>query len=231
MNRIPIRLDDFPNGNRNIYSRKMHKSWKFLAGLALRHFEDKSIPYLLGVSPGLIRSDDIGWLNDTVQYGSVVMHGYDHFWDIDLNWEEIEKTWAQGGEFSNKKYSEILRLYEKGFQILSQVESFDPEWYVPPFNVYNQKFLNVIKTTPVKFLTSVDSFHKKYEYDKLDHEGLELVSGIDGFSYGSIDTVLNNIFDIKKETQITLHWAFDSFVDEWLEKYQRLTQILELENI
>lgn len=226
MNRVPIRLDDFPHGSRDLYNTKSHLEWLDIASQALQPFEDWKVPYLLGVSPKLLRSGDIEWLNDHVISGEVVMHGFDHHWGWWNDWSKIQNTWAGGGEFLDKTTLKILNLYKESYKILLRINNFNDQWFIPPFNTYNQTLLNALDFTPVKFITSVNSFYQNYNYQILDHKKFKLVTGTYNISYASIEMVLQNFNDITFTDQITIHWIFDSQNFDWLENYGLLAKIL-----
>lgn len=222
---LPLRIDDFPHGSRELYQTKPHAYWLDVLGEALEVFESKRIPYILGASPGLFQKGDVGWLNTHVHYGRVVMHGFDHLWSWKHLWNDIGNSWPHGGEFAEMDKGDFRDRYEKASKVLKEVRAYDPSWFVSPFNTYTQSVLDALQDTPVQRICGVDTLYKEFSYCKMDYGKLEVVNSEYNVSYAFASRVLEMFPQIK--SQITLHWIFDQNMRNWVQSYRELAQLLK----
>jgi len=205
-----IRMDDFPSGD-----KKRAKDWKILSKI-LKIFENHHVNYLLATSAMLydgdtceekINSQHIQFLEDNIVTGKIVMHGFDHGFNLD--WNNIVETWDKGGEFINMSHEEISSKYDMCNEILSCLDNYDPTHFVPPFNVVNQNLLDVLNTKEVKFIHLNSLFNA--QYDRLDFYNIELLIAENAKTYADSRVILENIYDY--DQVITMHWVYDQNYD------------------
>lgn len=222
---IPVRIDDFPHGSRELYKTKPRGYWLEVLGDALGAFEAKKVPYILGVSPGLFQKGDVDWLNLHIHIGRVVMHGFDHLWSWNRPWEDVRNSWPHGGEFCEMDKGDFRSRYEKASKVLQEVKAYDSSWFIPPFNTYTQQVLDALQDTPVQRLCGLDVIYKEFGYHAMDYGKLELINSEYNISYAHAFRVLEMFSQIK--SQITLHWIFDQQRENWVQSYYELAQRLK----
>lgn len=194
-----FRIDDYPTGVRPIMNDRFTKF-----DIVLQEFEQRDIPYLLGVVPALINEDDIEYLK-SLKNLNVALHGYDHhfFCFNEYNREEFK------GCSTHHIYTQLLA----GLKIL---QDFDISTYIPPFNRYSQNLVDALIDANIETITtgvnpSVD----------IDHKSLNVLTPRMEF-YGRSTEIINHmhLFDIDND-HIALHltWEFDEYMklsDKWL---------------
>jgi len=154
-----IRIDDYPNGVRpnSYWSGKncgFNDEWEehnFQIGLVLREFEDRGVPYIMGVVPSLIEERDIEYLKN-LKYCTVALHGYDHanviFRQIVPKTEQeilLHGGWVGvDNEFHprfRKSKQTIVKEFEKGLELLSH---FKVKHFIAPFNHMTQEAVDAV---------------------------------------------------------------------------------------
>ncbi len=155
-----IRIDDYPNGVRsNDYwsgsSCGFNDDWQehtFQLNLVLREFEQRQLPYILGVVPALLEERDIEYLK-SLQYCEVALHGYDHGC---VMFKQVRPSQGAGrsiyggwtgvdNEFHprfGKSKEQITREFSKGLDML---KDFDVNHFIPPFNHMTQDAVDAVK--------------------------------------------------------------------------------------
>ena len=204
-----VRVDDFPySGTKENQPHNWHDDYKEKALQWIIPFEENKVNYIFGVSPLLFNDGDVEFLNEHVKYGKVVMHGFSHGFEL---WEavnDITDTWQDGGEFSNLSFEEIKEKYNECNDILQKIESYDESHFIPPFNAINQKILDVLLETNVKYIHIASDFWNKYsEQMNYDFYDMECIIAKSDVEYAPINVVMNNIHTIENPT---LHWLFDT---------------------
>lgn len=215
-----IRMDDYPHG-KPIYN----SNYKKIVSDWVRIFEDSGVNYILGVSPLLLKRDDIDFLSDIIINGKIVMHGFNHKFDHLGNWNTIVNTWEFGGEFMNMDEKKIFEKYELSDLLLSNFKTYDPEHFIPPFNCITQELINVLSVKKVKYIHTCDKEFYEYKYSNIDFKNIDVVISNYHKGYDHAHEVLKRLnTDIG---QITLHWIFDSEFPNWLETYRDLVSNLK----
>jgi hypothetical protein len=216
-----IRLDDFPDG------RKGHSTDRDALQRVLYTFRKHGVAFILGVSPLLLRPEDILWLDRSLKgtNGRIVMHGFDHYFSYPGPWENIAQTWATGGEFTGMRVEEFLGKYRQADALLRQASRYDPHLFIPPFNAYTQAVLDALHQTPVEHLYGMDVTHQQSGQNRLNHGRLKLHLSLNDRTYGRVDVVLHN-WSRTETSPVALHWAFDAEqVDDWESKYAELARL------
>jgi hypothetical protein len=120
--------------------------------------------------------------------------------------------------------SELESLWNKGNEILTRVNRYTTEHFIPPFNAITQDMLNVLMQHGVKYIHSFDVALKYRKPDAVSHpafgppfggwiEHFNLSNGVTFVvsewrkTYGRAKDVVSRVSTIK--SQICLHWKFD----------------------
>ncbi len=216
-----VRIDDFPHGDLALFNSGHMMDYQERVEMGLRVFEEYKVHYILGVSPGLLQIGDLDFLEKLVRHGKVVLHGYDHGWSRD--WSRITESWAGGGEFEGQTIEAIRTRYNAAHGILRNLSCYDPTHYIPPFNAYNQNFLDVMQHTEVKYIHGCDKERYSYNLDILDHHGRIPLTSQYHKTYDFASEVIHNLDNL---SQITLHWIYDSQRPSYEEDYRALAKAL-----
>tara|TARA_R100000152_G_C6775767_1_gene204393 strand:+ start:210 stop:1526 length:1317 start_codon:yes stop_codon:yes gene_type:complete len=186
-----IRIDDYPNGVRsNSYwsgsSCGFNNDWQehtFQLNLVLKEFEQRELPYILGVVPALLEERDIDYLK-SLNYCEVALHGFDHgnvmFKQI-APLDGIGKL-RHGGwtgtdnEFHSryrKQKDQLVAEFVKGLDIL---KDFDVKHFIPPFNHMTQDAIDAVKDCGLTDIWQAGRYnyhdlivHEIGHYDKSTH--------------------------------------------------------------
>ena len=222
-----IRIDDYPNGVRsNSYwsgsSCGFNDDWQehtFQLNLVLREFEQRQLPYILGVVPALIEDRDIQYLK-SLKYCEIALHGYDHG---NVMFKQIAPLDGLGklrhggwtgtyNEFHSryrKQKDQMVAEFSKGLDIL---KDFDVKHFIPPFNQMTQGAVDAVKDCGLTDIWQAGG----YDYHDLKVH--------DPGHYGKSHDMP---VDISLDRNITFHltWeleAFKTYMNSW-----RLPQILD----
>ncbi len=203
-----LRLDDYPYGTPRYGGHTREWCCEKLRVIA-RVLERYAQPYILGVPLLNLLPSDVELLNDTVgPAGRVVMHGYTHGFE---RWSEVMGLWAQGGEFAGASLEKLLRCHAQAMHVAAQLESFDAQHFIAPFNVYTQTLLDALQRTPVRYIHTTERYYQR----ELQHGRITPVLGVPGYVYQAQPSA----------GQIVLHWALDAGVlsdEELPAAYERL---------
>jgi hypothetical protein len=183
---IKIRIDDFPQGEPDKrYTKQNIKMIELL--------EAKQISYVLGVVPELVSYYDIDFLK-TLKYSLIGMHGFNHGLDI----------WRPTSEFDLMDCKKIEIGVIRGLNIL---KDFNIEWFIPPFNMFNQILLNILAEYKFKFITGGVESYTYMNYNNMDFNNLKFVLSKPPFytSNGNINGILNLIDKLPENEMITFH--------------------------
>lgn len=220
-----IRVDDYPVGDPTFLDRAPREVYLTQLFRALSLFEDKGVPYKLGVTPLLIEPRDVDRLNETVKLGEIVMHGFNHGWNF-KPWSNITSTWASGGEFGMVPATELQRRYSFCDKIMRQFKRYDPLTHIPPFNCYNQDFVDVFAMNGGKVILGCDKDHVAYNHGSFVLDGVSVNLSRWQVSYADVPVVLQALLDGKIDLlkeHITLHWMYDTTQNpQWFSQYGRL---------
>ncbi len=214
-----IRIDDFPHGDLRLYNFVDKTLYREKVSSCLSILEENKINYIIGVTPFILNNGDAEFLNGLVKHGRVVMHGFTHGWE--KPWHNIKDTWSTGGEFSGLSEAQIRIRYEKAHNVLKNIEKYDEGEFIPPFNCYTQELLNVLHERGIKKIYTCDIEWNQYEQFKMNYHGVEPIMSKYGVTYSDVNVVLENLND---ESQITLHWCYDSKRKSWLRDYKTLVK-------
>lgn len=235
---ITIRCDDYPYGDPRhvdtIVNRGKMSEEK--ASLVLRNacwavmniFEENNVNYIWGISPMLLNRNDFGILNSIVKNGKLVMHGFDHGVSVisKEEWGNIHDIYHEGGEYSYYKESRsFLNDFAVAHRIMSNFNAYDPTKFIPPFNAYNQVFLDGISNTDVNELYICNTEYEKF-LNKLTHYHLKLSISNEGTSYSDINYVYDNWDSLQQDDHICLHPIYDVIAEGpgAIEKYRLLAE-------
>ena len=217
-----IRVDDFPYGDPSFFRRKENCIERFIAAISLLESED--VDYVIGVTPFLIESSHFDILNGILKRGKAVMHGFTHAWDFEP-WSNITSCWRKGGEFSRYSESETAkRDYGNALEVMSKLKRFDEKIHIPPFNCYNQHFIDAFEHHGGQLILGCDKEHINYDHGNHKHLSSRVSLSRWQISYGDASQVNSMIreIDLKKE-HITLHWCFDTEQhSQWKSDYRNL---------
>ena len=220
-----IRIDDYPSGNPGYNI----KECRAIVRRALTIFESNRAPYIFGVTPFHMNQEDIDFLNSLVRFGEVVMHGFTHKLEH-TPWSTITDTWPKGGEFAGMQEWEIEMAYDFGHRFLKQVDRYNPEHFIAPFNCVTQGALNVLAKKGVKRLHGCDKEFNAYGYKAMDYKGMTPVIAKFQTNYDYCHRVVERLkADPSDESQITLHWCFDKDHGGWEAAYQDLCDFIREE--
>jgi glycosyltransferase involved in cell wall biosynthesis/predicted deacetylase len=212
-----VRIDNFPHGDLLVHHQlagSSHYDHREYIYRFLKPFEDNQIPYVLGVSPGLIDSDSDIFFLRSLRYCEVAMHGYSHGWhEFSHNWTHVGTSLKNGGEFANLSSESIRNKINRGLEILAE---FKISKFIAPFNVYTQALLDVLNELDFDTIMSGREA-LQYGMHKLDHGGLTLDVCLPPFVNRSdkLVPVLRNA--IKEQKTITLQWIYESpdYIPNW----------------
>ena len=140
-----IRIDDYPTGVRPILPDHITR-----LGAVLKVFEEKGVPYLLGVVPELLDQADYEYLR-TLKHATIALHGRDHLYG---RWKEGDPD----NEFLGMPYAEVERKVTQG---LAKLAEWAPRVYIPPFNTVTNELLDVLHEKGVDLVCT--SEHTGYE--------------------------------------------------------------------
>jgi predicted deacetylase len=220
-----IRMDDYPHGNPGYDIKESRHAVR----RALTIFESNRIPYIFGVTPLHINSEDVDFLNSLVRVGEVVMHGFSHRLEH-KPWSTITDTWPKGGEFYGMQEWEIEMAYDLCHRRLKRVDRYNPEHFIPPFNTYTQSALNVLSKKGVKYLHTCSKEWDAYDYAGFDHFGITPVVAPYQKTYDYAHKVMDHLRHYPQdESQIVLHWIFDKDHEGWESAYQDLCDFIREE--
>lgn len=214
-----IRLDDYPHGNPGYDIEACRHVVRKAVGI----FEEHRVPYLLGASPLLMDGEDIKFLNEVVKTGYVVMHGFSHFFEFQA-WDRIVETWPQGGEFMGMNAEDISRAYDWGHKLLTLVNRYNPEHFIPPFNCHTQTALDVLASKGIKYWHGCDKEWNAYGYAGMNYHGMETVIAEYHKGYDYAHKVLEHAQAGEDLGQIALHWIFDKDHHGWERAYHGLCE-------
>ena len=214
-----IRMDDYPHGMPSYSS-----NYKETVTEWVNIFEKYNIKYILGVTPLLLKMDDIPLLQKIIKKGKIVMHGFNHKFDHPGDWNTIVDTWKYGGEFMNMDENQINSKYNQSNKILSIFNSYDSSHFIPPFNCLTQNLINVLSKKGVKYIHTCDKEYNEYNYKNLDFKNITPIISKYHKGYDHVHEVTKRMGgDIG---QITLHWIFDSNFNGWINNYENFAKIL-----
>jgi hypothetical protein len=217
-----IRIDDFPHGDRNLYTQQK-ECYDVEVQTIIDIFERNQVDYIWGVSPLLCEERHFEAL-DTIHHGRIVMHGFSHGFDNVEDWHRVTECWANGGEFSFFTKDEMAAEYEKCHQLLRRFATYDPRHFIPPFNCFNQDLVDVLRTKGVQYIHSCDQEWLKYQQGQIKYRGLEPIVSELYNSYDYVDRVLSRLDGL--DSQITLHWMYDIQHSGWESNYNKLAERL-----
>lgn len=222
-----IRIDDYPAGNPGYNIEESRETVR----KAISIFEAHGVPYLLGVSPLLMDGSDIQFLNEVVKTGKVVMHGFTHYFEF-KPWDRIVDTWPKGGEFADMSTRDIENAYDWAHKLLTLVNRYDREHFIPPFNCYTQDALDVLAKKSVKYWHTCSKEWDSYDYAGLDHHGMTPVIAPYQTTYDYAHKVLEHLQrNPCDQGQITLHWCFDKDHQGWEAAYHELCDWIRAEDV
>jgi hypothetical protein len=224
-----IRCDDYPYGDPrhielfrkslpaaqlvNLNNAMRTPSWQ-----VMQMFEEDDIEYIWGVSPMLFDKGDIASLNHYVKKGKLVMHGFDHGVSVisEPMWRIIHEFYHLGGEYlCYENAKSILDDYYIADSIMQKLNRYDNSLFIPPFNAYNQLFLDAISNAGnIKKLFICDVEYEKFLKD-LNHWDIQVDISQEGKSYTNVKALLENFDDIwhaDNDDHICLHPMYD-FID------------------
>ncbi|MBN1850776.1 MAG: glycosyltransferase [Deltaproteobacteria bacterium] len=204
-----IRIDDYPHGDLMNYNRLLadpnydHREHVYHF---LQAFEKTGVPYVLGVSPGLIDLESDLFFLQTLRHCEVAMHGFSHGWsEFADTWHKITETWPKGGEFAFDSKETIRDKIKRGLDILGE---FRIQKFIPPFNAYTQDLLDILNELGFKMIMGgrqTIQFHM----DKLDHGDLILDICVPPLCNDS-DKILPHLEPaIRGRKTILLHWIYE----------------------
>ena len=221
-NKRTIRMDDYPFPSTMPIPEQQKKLKR-----TLNVFEENNIPYILGVSPLqlLLKGNvdqHIEFLNSLVKKGYVCMHGFNHRTTKGTDTTDTSR-WKEGGEFAQYTPSELESLWNKGNEILTRVNRYTTEHFIPPFNAITQDMVDVLMRHGVKYIHSFDVAVKYRLEDAEAHpstggsfggwledykvnDGVTFVVSEWHKTYWHAKNILPNRFS----SQITLHWIYDT---------------------
>lgn len=204
-----IRIDDYPHGDLINYNRLIadpHYDHREHVYHFLQPFEKRGVPYVLGVSPGLINLESDLFFLKTLRYCEVAMHGFSHGWsEFADTWHKITETWPKGGEFAYDSRETIRDKIKRGLDILGP---FKIRKFIPPFNAYTQDLLDILNEFGFEMVLGgrqTIQFHM----DELDHGDIHLDICVPPLCNDS-DKILPHLKQaIPDEKTILLHWIFE----------------------
>lgn len=230
-----VRIDDYPFPDETEIPRQQS-----ILRRALIPFERHSVPYILGVSPLLMArkgslQQQIDFLNSIVIHGFVCMHGFDHrttFGKDAVN----TSIWGIGGEFAKYTKKELHQKWHEGNKILSKVNKYTTEHFIPPFNAITQDMVDILVHHGVKYIHTMDAALRNKLPSTKSHpavggnfggwiedfkipQGIKFVVSEWQTSYTQITSFINVSLP---ESQITLHWFYDSRLEDWQRLYEEL---------
>tara|TARA_R110001592_G_scaffold123583_1_gene331642 strand:- start:2107 stop:2868 length:762 start_codon:yes stop_codon:yes gene_type:complete len=222
-----IRCDDYPYGDpRHVELFKkiipdpsqVNNAIRAAAWEVMAIFEKESVDYIWGVSPMLLQPGDVQALNHFVKKGKLVMHGFDHGVSVIPieQWKNIHDIYHLGGEYAQyKNASQIINDYNIAHSIMQNLKQYDMSLFIPPFNSYNQIFLDAISNSGnVKKLYICQTEYENFLKD-LYHWNIQLDLSTEGKSYTNVKLLLKNFNEIwneSNEDHICLHPMYD-FID------------------
>lgn len=108
---------------------------------------------------------------------------------------------------------------------MSNFNAYDPTKFIPPFNAYNQVFLDGISNTDVNELYICNTEYEKF-LNKLTHYHLKLSISNEGTSYSDINYVYDNWDSLQQDDHICLHPIYDVIAEGpgAIEKYRLLAE-------
>ena len=217
-----IRIDDYPYGKPQ-YDRDFCRKTIVRVCELLNAF---GVKYMIGVIPFETLEEDAKVIRAHLSpFGSVCMHGFDHGFSMKDMWANITQTWPHGGEFINYSVSDFSAKYKNAN--LRMIELFggvyDERHFIAPFNTYTQAVLDALQPTPVTKMHTCDKEYFAYKYSELDHGNITPVISQFQKTYDYADKVIHNL---DNNSQITLHWMFDSMRKGWEQHYTNLGRVL-----
>jgi len=236
-----VRMDDFPHGDKRRFTKEKgytypddRKKLKEVLGI----LESHKVLYVLAASPLLLRDEDIDFLNENVKHGEVCMHGFDHGFSTIEPWPESfgqwHPIWYAGGEFRNMSEQEIDEKYEIGKEILLNINKYNQDEFVLPFDVTTQELINVIsRKKEIKRLHSSSDVFNNFRLKRFDFSSVSLIKAQWKSFYDFVKPIVEKIergVDFKKE-QIGLHWIFDTKLprEKWEPYYHRFCELVKNE--
>jgi len=223
-----LRIDDFPHGAREMF-QKQKPDYRGLVGSMLDVLEEEGTEYILGASPLLLDEKvDIPFLNNKIKTGWVVMHGFDHGWRFKGKWVDMKDNWKYGGEFRAKTKKKLRKQYNNSDRILRQIKRYDPKHFIAPFNAVNQPIIDVLIEKGVVHLHGCDKEYDELEQCKLEFGKLKVVLSLWQKTYCDCKKVIENFQE--NDSQITLHWIYDSEHAGWLDDYRELCKLVNRRN-
>jgi len=190
---IQVRVDDFPQGIPN--KRYAKKDLRLLEQL-----EKKQMPYVIGVVPELVIGSDIEVLK-SLKYATIAMHGFNH---------SIDKWIIPLFEFKGMSEEEIESKLLRGLDVLRE---FRIEWFIPPFNMFNQALVSVLARYNFKYITGGHETlarmltGEKIDVQQIDFKGMELICSFIPYytSNGNFNHIIGLLDTCPKDQQITFH--------------------------
>lgn len=226
-----FRIDDFPYGSLCTgWGHICFDDYRERSLEWIKPFEEHEVDYIWGVTPLLFNDGDIDFLNEHVKHGKIVMHGFDHGFEMWANIPrlEIEKTWKDGGEFRDLNYETLFKKYHQCDSILCNINSYDETHFIPPFNAFTQTLIDFfVDHTGVKTLHGETQVYEKYLKNKnIDFRGLNVIMPTDGDDYSFAKSIFEKLpsWLISGEKKSpTLHWLFDAHRGE-LNYYEQIAK-------
>ena len=183
-----VRVDDFPIGEPN-------KRYNLDNIRLLRELENRKIKYLLAVVPESLLPRDVEILR-FLNYAYICMHGFNHGIPI----------WRSESEFEFMTCEQILSKMQYCTDIFSSLNIIT-DTFVPPFNMFDQKVLDVLKKYNYKYITGGHETFEKMNYKTLNFYDIQLVlSKLPYYtSNGHFNSILNLETKCPKNEMITFH--------------------------
>jgi len=216
-----IRIDDFPQGDKNMYLSNPNMYLDTIEIISI--LEEYGVDYIWGVSPLLCNENHCKVLSK-IKNGKIVMHGFDHGFSKIDNWSTCTKYWKSGGEFCFYTKDELIEQYHKCNTILSQFSSYDDIHFIPPFNCFTQDLLDVLQDTNVQYIYTCDQEWTLYNQENLHFGKIKAIISELYKSYNHLDEILKKFDSLK--SMITLHWIYDIQKSNWKSNYMLLSEKL-----
>ena len=212
-----VRIDDYPYGTPWYDINACRKTLSQVFDI----FEANQVPYVIGVTPELIDDFDIELLNNKLNIGRAVMHGFDHAFGKWNKFKNIIYSWPLGGEFKDMTEMNIVDKYACSHEKMFAIKRFDDTHFIAPFNCYTQAAVSALAGMGVKYIHTCDKEFEAYHY--ADYYYQSNISPVISRWQRGYDFAFRLLPRDLRGEQITLHWMYDTRKDpDWIQNYHLL---------
>ncbi len=181
---IKLRIDDFPCGM---------PGYRYRPDL-LRRIDDLGVAYVLGIVPFSLTPNDMDVL-EHLKHATWAVHGFDHGFS----------KWRPQSEFDGMSQKDMIHNMN---EIIPNVLHRWPNWFIPPFNRFNQDLLDVLNEYPCfEYITGGPESYSQQDSNSMHFGNLQFIPSMPPYytSNGSFRQAIKMLETVPDGHQVTIH--------------------------